>query len=48
LFVTGTVGSVRSSNGFGIAFIRLFITGRDTKPSLLIKRALKRAVKRIV
>jgi hypothetical protein len=48
LSVTGVVKSVKSFNRFVIFFVRLFITRRDIKPSLLIRRILRRVIKRIV
>jgi hypothetical protein len=48
LFIISVVGSIKSFDKFVIFFIRLFITEKDIKPSLLIKRALKRAIKRII
>jgi hypothetical protein len=48
LFVTGAVRSVKSFDKSDISFVRLSITRRDTKPSLLIKRALRHIIKRIV
>jgi hypothetical protein len=48
LFVISTVKSVKNFNKFVIFFVRLFIIKKDTKPFLLIKRALKHIIKRII
>jgi hypothetical protein len=48
LFITDIVKFVKSFNKSNIFFIRLFITRKDTKPFLLIKKALKYTIKRIV
>jgi hypothetical protein len=45
---TNIIRFVKSFNKFSIFFIRLFITGKNTKPSLLIKRALRRVIKKII
>jgi hypothetical protein len=48
LFIISVVRSVKSFDRFVIFFVRLSIIGRDTKPFLLIKKALRHIIKRIV
>jgi hypothetical protein len=48
LFVTGAVKSVKGSDRFAIFFVKLFIIKKDIKPFLLIRRALRHIIKRIV
>jgi hypothetical protein len=48
LFITGVIKSVKSFNKFNIFFIKLFIIRKDIKPFLLIEKALRRVIKRII